>query len=225
MRSSLKYKILFYSSLLLFVFFFLYSSNQKEFREKDNESLSYRIKFDDLLQRYSVLKYHLEKKGLNFPYENDYQYIVSRIVKRDVLNWQSSFRVILKGNHAVKKNTPVLYSGYFVGLVSSIKGDEAEVVTVFSHKQALICDIGSYFAVGILEGGISNELCFLNYLPKEYEFKVGDKVYVSAQSSLAKRRILLGELVEIKDYPLKKTAKVKISWDLRKISYVNLLLD
>ena len=226
MGSLLKYRKLFYICLLLlFYLFILNRDNKQNIISLNEKDLNYKVKFNELLQKYSILKYRLEKKGMVFSHTNDYQYLVSRIIKRDVLDWQSGFKVALMDDHKVKIHTPVLESGYFIGLISSVEGNEAEVITIFSRKQPLICDVGNYFAVGVLEGGISNELCFLNYLPKDYKFKVGDKVYVSAQSNLAKRRFLVGEIVELKNYPLKKTAKVKITWDLRKINYVNLLVD
>ena len=183
--------------------------------KNENEDLKNKIFNSDFLK--------LENQQLKNLVEETSSLSQNTLVSRVMLDKESPYlkSLILNygGNKKIKNGMAVLDGANFIGRIVDVNFFSSRVllVTDLNSKIPTILEPNGYHA--ILSGhGESNAT--LDYLPKNYKVKDGDKVYTSGKEGIFPPGIPIGKI-----RLNKKSVEVLLFSDLTQISYVNVMLD
>lgn len=126
--------------------------------------------------------------------------VVATVVSRESNSW-FQWVIIDKGkNSGIEIDAPVLAwennSSCVLGRISEVFKDYSKVILVTNALSALPAMTEHSGHEGLLEGQNTN-LVKLNYLIKENEIKIGDRIVTSPLSSVFPPNVLIGRIVEI----------------------------
>jgi rod shape-determining protein MreC len=168
---------------------------------------------DSLKQRVQELEVEVQSKEdlsvendrlkslLNLKNESKYPVLTAKIIGRDPSNWFND-SVINQGSYnGVKLNMPVVSNGGLVGRITAVSPLTSQITLVTDGKfgaGAVVGEIGSSTALGVVSGTDNRELLEMRYVPGSVEVQVGQPVFTTGQDGIYPAGLKLGEIVEVR---------------------------
>ncbi len=151
---------------------------------------------EDLTSESGRLKSLLELKE-----QSPYKILPAQIIGRDPSAWFDT-SIINRGSlDGVKLNMPIATNGALVGRVIAVSPLTAQIALITKDKSglaAVIGEIGSSGALGVVSGTGKKEILEMGYVPGSVEVKVGETVYTTGQDGIYPAGLKLGEIVEVR---------------------------
>jgi rod shape-determining protein MreC len=196
---------------------------------------------DQLKQRIQQLEVEVQSKEnlssenerlktlLNLKEETNYPILTAKIIGRDPSGWFND-AVINQGSYnGVKLNMPVVANGGLVGRITAVSPLTAQVTLVTNEKfgaGAVIGEIGTSSALGVVNGVSDRELMEMRYVPGSIEVQPGQMVFTTGQDGIYPPGLKLGEIVDVSggSATTAKTILIKPSGGLNSMQEVAVLL-
>jgi len=141
------------------------------------------------------------KSLLNLKEQSKYKILPAKIIGRDPSIWFDS-SIINRGSlDGVKLNMPVVTDGGLVGRVTAVSPLTAQVDLISRDKSglgAVIGEIGTSNALGVVSGTSKKEILEMRYVPGSVEVKVGEAIYTTGQDGIYPEGLKVGEIVEVR---------------------------
>lgn len=138
---------------------------------------------------------------LDLKSSSQYKVLPAQIIGRDASVWFDT-AIINRGSiDGVKLNMPVVVNGGLVGRVTAVSPLTAQIDLITHDKSglgAIIGELGSSNALGVVRGSGKSELLEMKYVPGYIEVKSGDMVYTTGQDGIYPPGLELGEVVEVR---------------------------
>ena len=140
------------------------------------------------------------KALLDFKDESKLKVLPARIIGRDPSIWFDS-SIINRGSlDGVKVNMPVVANGGLVGRVTAVSPLTSQVDLVTRDKSglgAVIGEIGTSTALGVVSGTSKRDLLEMKYVAGTTDVQVGQPVFTTGQDGIYPPGIKVGEIVQI----------------------------
>ena len=141
------------------------------------------------------------KSLLNLKEQSKYKILPAKIIGRDPSIWFDS-SIINRGSlDGVKLNMPVVTDGGLVGRVTALSPLTAQVDLISRDKSglgAVIGEIGTSNALGVVSGSSKKEILEMRYVPGSVEVKIGEMIYTTGQDGIYPEGLKVGEIVEVR---------------------------
>jgi len=140
------------------------------------------------------------KSLLDFKDQSKLKVLPARIIGRDPSIWFDS-SIINRGSlDGVKLNMPVVANGGLVGRVTAVSPLTSQVDLVTRDKSglgAVIGEIGTSTALGVVTGTSKRDLLEMKYVPGTTDVQVGQPVFTTGQDGIYPPGIKVGDIVQI----------------------------
>jgi rod shape-determining protein MreC len=140
------------------------------------------------------------KSLLDLKEQSKYKVLTARIIGRDPSIWFDS-SIINRGSlDGVKLNMPVVANGGLVGRVTAVSPLTAQVDLITRDKSglgAVIGEIGSSTALGVVAGTSKRDLLEMKYVAGTIDVQIGQAVFTTGQDGIYPPGIKVGEIVQI----------------------------
>jgi rod shape-determining protein MreC len=140
------------------------------------------------------------KALLDLKEQSKYKVLTARIIGRDPSIWFDA-SIINRGSlDGVKLNMPVVANGGLVGRVTAVSPLTAQVDLITRDKSglgAVIGEIGSSTALGVVTGTSKRDLLEMKYVAGTTDVQVGQAVFTTGQDGIYPPGIKVGEIVQI----------------------------
>jgi rod shape-determining protein MreC len=140
------------------------------------------------------------KALLDLKEQSKYKVLTARIIGRDPSVWFDS-SIINRGSFdGVKLNMPVVANGGLVGRVTAVSPLTAQVDLVTRDKSglgAVIGEIGTSTALGVVTGTSKRDLLEMKYVSGSTDVQVGQAVFTTGQDGIYPPGIKVGDIVQI----------------------------
>jgi rod shape-determining protein MreC len=138
---------------------------------------------------------------LNLKEQGKYKVLTARIIGRDPSVWFDS-SIINRGSlDGVKLNMPVVTDGGLVGRVTAVSPLTAQVDLITKDKSglgAVIGEIGSSSALGVVSGTSKRDLLEMRYVSGSTDVQLGQTVFTTGQDGIYPAGLKVGDIVDIK---------------------------
>ena len=140
------------------------------------------------------------KALLDFKEESKLKVLPARIIGRDPSVWFDS-SIINRGSFdGVKLNMPVVANGGLVGRVTAVSPLTSQIDLVTRDKSglgAVIGEIGTSTALGVVTGSSKRDLLEMKYVSGSTDVQVGQPVFTTGQDGIYPPGIKVGDIVQI----------------------------
>lgn len=173
-----------------------------EFKEVEEKNKILIEETKILLQENAILKeklisYDRLKKLLELRESFSFQMIPALVISREPGNWFNSIIIDKGTKDGVQKNMAIAtYSG-LVGKVVSVDHHSSKVLLILDQRSAVGSMIQRSRDIGVLKGSEKN-YCYMEYLSRDADIKIGDLVITSGLGSVFPKGITIGKVIEIK---------------------------
>ncbi len=141
------------------------------------------------------------KSLLGLKEQSAYKTLSSQIIGRDSSAWFDT-SIINRGSlDGVKLNMPIVTNGGLVGRVTAVSPLTAQVALITKDKSglgAVVGELGTSNALGVVSGNGKKELLEMGYVPGSVEVKAGEGVYTTGQDGIYPANLKIGEVVEVR---------------------------
>ena len=140
------------------------------------------------------------KALLDLKEQSKYKVLTARIIGRDPSVWFDS-SIINRGSFdGVKLSMPVVANGGLVGRVTAVSPLTSQVDLITRDKSglgAVIGEIGSSTALGVVTGTSKRDLLEMKYVYGSTDVQVGQAVFTTGQDGIYPPGIKVGDIVQI----------------------------
>jgi rod shape-determining protein MreC len=140
------------------------------------------------------------KALLGFKEQSKLNVLPARIIGRDPSIWFDS-SIINRGSlDGVKLNMPVVANGGLVGRITAVSPLTSQVDLVTRDKSglgAVIGEIGTSTALGVVSGTSKRDLLEMKYVSGSTDVQVGQPVFTTGQDGIYPPGIKVGEIVQV----------------------------
>jgi rod shape-determining protein MreC len=140
------------------------------------------------------------KSLLDFKDNSKFKVLPARIIGRDPSVWFDS-SIINRGSlDGVKLNMPVVANGGLVGRITAVSPLTSQVDLVTRDKSglgAVIGEIGTSTALGVVTGTSKRDLLEMKYVAGSTEVQEGQPVFTTGQDGIYPAGIKVGEIVQV----------------------------
>ncbi len=129
-----------------------------------------------------------------------YKVLTARIIGRDPSVWFDSSIVNRGSLDGVALNMPVVTDGGLVGRVTAVGPLTCQVDLITKSKSglgAVIGQVGSSNALGVVSGTGKSDLIEMRYVPGTVDVQVGQQVFTSGQDGIYPAGLTVGEIVSV----------------------------
>jgi rod shape-determining protein MreC len=141
-------------------------------------------------------------KGLlDFKDESKYKIIPALVIARDPSTWFDMATINRGTLNGVKLNMPVVTNEGLAGRIVAVSPITAQFILLPDEKSAaaaVIGEIGSSNALGVVRGTGEKGVLEMRYVPGYEKVEVGDTVYTSGQDGIFPAGLKIGEIVEVR---------------------------
>ena len=169
----------------------------------ENDRLKQRVEelLVELKQKDELASENLRLRSqLQLKEQSKYKILTARIIGRDPSVWFDS-SIINRGSlDGVTLNMAVVTDGGLVGRVTAV-GPLTSQVDLITHDKsglgAVIGEIGSSNALGVVSGTSKKELLEMRYVPGSIDVQVGQSVFTTGQDGIFPPGLKVGEIVSV----------------------------
>jgi rod shape-determining protein MreC len=140
------------------------------------------------------------KALLEFKEQSKWKVLPARIIGRDPSIWFDS-SIINRGSlDGVKLNMPIVANGGLVGRVTAVSPLTSQVDLVTRDKSglgAVIGEIGTSTALGVVTGTSKSDLLEMKYVAGTTDVQVGQPIFTTGQDGIYPPGIKVGDIVQI----------------------------
>jgi rod shape-determining protein MreC len=140
------------------------------------------------------------KALLDFKDQSKLTVLPARIIGRDPSIWFDA-SIINRGSFdGVKLNMPVVANGGLVGRITAVSPLTSQVDLITRDKSglgAVIGEIGTSTALGVVAGTSKRDLLEMRYVPGTTDVQVGQPVFTTGQDGIYPAGIKVGDIVQI----------------------------
>jgi rod shape-determining protein MreC len=132
--------------------------------------------------------------------QSEYKILTARIIGRDPSVWFDSSIVNRGSLDGVALNMPVVTDGGLVGRVTAVSPLTSQVDLITRDKSglgAVIGEIGSSGALGVVSGTSKRDLLEMKYIPGNVDVQVGQSVFTTGQDGIFPPGLKVGEIVNV----------------------------
>jgi len=183
--------------------------------KKDYENIKNDISKSDFLE----LENSQLRKLIEQQVSSTSNFVSARIMLDKQSMYLKSFIINAGSNKGIKNGFAVLHDNNFIGRIVD--------VNFFSSRILLVSDLNSKISVvtapsayHALLSGRGDKNPILEYLPENYNFKEGEKVYTSGKEGIFVPGLPIGEIKIEED-----NVVVKLFSELRQVTFVNIKID
>jgi len=141
------------------------------------------------------------KELLNFKDESKYKILPARVIARDPSTWFDMATINRGTSDGVKLNMPVVTSEGLAGRIVAVSPITAQFILLPDEKTAaaaVIGEIGSSNALGVVRGTGEKGVLEMRYVPGYEKVEVGDTVFTSGQDGIFPSGLKIGEIIEVR---------------------------
>lgn len=143
------------------------------------------------------------KALLNLKDQSKINVLPARIIGRDPSLWFDSCVINQGSLNGVKLNMPVVANGGLVGRITAVSPLTAQVDLLTRDKSgvgAVIGEVGTSNALGVVMGTSKNGLLEMRYVPGTTDVQVGQSVFTTGQDGIYPAGLKVGDIVDMKSY-------------------------
>jgi rod shape-determining protein MreC len=132
--------------------------------------------------------------------QSKYSILPARIIGRDPSVWFDSSIIDRGSLQGVRINMPVVSDGGLVGRVTAVSPLTSQVDLITRDKSglgAVIGEIGSSNAMGVVVGTSKRDLLEMKYIPGNIDVQVGQVVFTTGQDGIFPPGLKVGEIVNV----------------------------
>ena len=207
-------KKIFKDSLLFILFIVVFITKDSIYLLFDKKEYNF-----NYLKENELNYYKTEYENLS-NIKNDNNYLISKIIYRDIYSFYKKM-VISKGkNYNIKKGDVVVSEDSLVGIIEKVDNTSSTVKLLYNSDLKISVKINDTY--GILEC-INNKL-FVNNIVSEASISIGDVIYTSGLTNIM-GDIPIAKVINIKESEdkLEKILEVKELTDLKDLKYVMII--
>jgi rod shape-determining protein MreC len=141
------------------------------------------------------------KALLDLKAQSNYKVLAAKVIGRDPSAWFDTATINRGRLDGVKLNMPIVNDGGLIGRVTAVSPLTAQVSLITKDKSglgAVVGELGSSNAVGVLFGNSSREVLEMGYVPGSVEVQVGETVFSTGQDGIYPAGLKLGEVIEVR---------------------------
>ena len=120
----------------------------------------------------------------------------ARVIARDPGPLSMTLTIDRGERDQVRRGMAVLAPQGVVGQVAEVSHTAARVVLLTDHNSGIDAIVQRSRARGIVQGGTDGS-CYMNYLNRDADVAVGDRVLTSGLDGIFPKGIVIGEVVEV----------------------------
>ncbi len=145
----------------------------------------------------------------------------ARIIARDPLPWFRTLTIDRGERDGVRRGLAVLSPQGVVGQIVEVSRTASRVMLLTDHNSGIDAIVQRTRARGIVQGA-QEEGCHMNYLKRDEDVAVGDRVVTSGLDGIFPKGLVVGEVVEVsrRHRGLLQVAVVRPSAELDRIEEV-----
>lgn len=136
------------------------------------------------------------RRALNYRERAVYKLVPARIVTREAGTWLNSFTIDCGKNKGLKPDMPVVTDMGIVGKTTTVSESISEVILISDERLQIAADVEGSREQGVVQGApvseVMSPLLALNFLSKEAQLSVGQKVYSSGIGGVFPSGLLIG---------------------------------
>jgi len=164
------------------------------------------------------------RRALNYRERAVYKLVPARIVTREAGTWLNSFTIDCGTNKGLKPDMPVVTDEGIVGKTTVVSASIAEVILISDERLQIAASVEGSREQGVVQGApvteVISPLLALNFLSKEAQFSVGQKVYSSGLGGVFPSGLLIGTVKSTRQRDLDTQALLMPAVDLSEIEDV-----
>lgn len=166
------------------------------------------------------------RRFLNFKKEIPKPTLPAEIIGKDASSWFRTITVNKGSIDGVRKGMVVVAGAGLVGHVINTSRDVSRILVITDYNSSIdgICQISR--ARGIVQGK-SQDLCDLNYVSRQENVSVGERIITSGLGGRFPKGLVVGTVtgVEKKPYGVSQKVEVTPAVDFKKLEEVFVILD
>ncbi len=164
------------------------------------------------------------RRALNYRERAVYKLVPARIVTREAGTWLNSFTIDCGKNKGLKPDMPVVTDEGIVGKTTIVSESISEVILITDERLQIAADVEGSREQGVVQGAqlseVMSPLLALNFLSKEAQLSVGQKVYSSGIGGVFPSGLLIGTVKSTNHRDLDTQALLMPAVDLSEIEDV-----
>lgn len=159
------------------------------------------------------------RRLLQFDLELPFKLIAANIIGSSPSPLKSQIIIIDKGSdHGLVEGMPVKAYDGIVGRIYIVGEKSSEVMLITDPLSSLDAYVHRSRARGIVKG--LGGLCFMDYLEKNSDIMIGDKIITSGKDGFFPRGMLVGTVSEVYSKGVNLNAKIQPNIDIRSVEEV-----
>jgi len=159
------------------------------------------------------------RRLLQFDLELPFKLIAANIIGSSPSPLKSQIIIIDKGSdHGLVEGMPVKAYDGIVGRIYIVGEKSSEVMLITDPLSSLDAYVHRSRARGIVKG--LGGLCFMDYLEKNSDIMIGDKIVTSGKDGFFPRGMLVGTVSEVYSKGVNLNAKIQPNIDIRSVEEV-----
>ena len=149
--------------------------------------------------------------------KNDNNYLLSKVIYRDVYNFYNEMTISKGENYNIKEGDYIIANNYFIGVVSEVEKNSSRVKLLYNSLFQLSVKINDTY--GILKS--DNNKLYIKNIVGDFIIKEGDLIYTSGLTDIMPD-ILIGKVKKVSKTSdnLEQIVEVEQDIDIKKIDYV-----
>ena len=159
------------------------------------------------------------RRLVQFDLELPFKLIAANIIGSSPSPLKSQIIIIDKGSdHGLVEGMPVKAYDGIVGRIYIVGEKSSEVMLITDPLSSLDAYVHRSRARGIVKG--LGKLCFMDYLEKNSDIMIGDKIVTSGKDGFFPRGMLVGTVSEVYSKGVNLNAKIQPNIDIRSVEEV-----
>ncbi len=169
-------------------------------KEEENRRLLHRIEeFEQQMNRCMEVKYENERlrEVLSLSSERSDYITTAKVFARDPTNWFQILWINKGSKEGIAKDMVAVTPVGPVGRIHKVFNDGANIILITDVNSSVAVRLQSSRTEGILEGR-GDDSCYLKYVSKKADVKIGEKVITSGLDGMYPEGLLIGYVVDVK---------------------------
>jgi rod shape-determining protein MreC len=141
------------------------------------------------------------EKLLGLKRESVYASVAANVIGRDPSLWNSAILIDKGTDDGITQGMAVVNALGVVGKIAEAGQETAKVILLTDPQFSVAAVVGGSREIGLVSGTLQEGVCRMRYLSAQAKVRAGDKVITSKLSSSFPEGLLIGEVIQVIDYP------------------------